>query len=578
MQPVKSSRIVELHYLSSEPREAATIANSFAENFIRMNNERRANVTRYAKEFLETELENARQRLEESELKLVEYAKNKAIYSTDDRQSLVSRKLQQLNEELTKAESQRILAENAYLKSSISNADDRVQKSPLIQALKQARLDLLREYQEKLGIYKPEYPQMITLRERIDQTERELNQEIEREKMTGEEVLYAHYKTARSNEQALREELEKTKGELLVSRDNSIGYNTLSREAETNRELYDGLLQRYKEVSVAGQAAPNDVSIVDPALVPYRTYSPNLRSSLMIALGGGVFLGIVVAFLADFFDPRLRSPETLDKQLGIPLLAGIPRAARRLWRKPDYATLALNQPDSPVAEAYRNLLTQLQFNADDELLQSICITSTVSGEGKSTLALNLAETMGQSGKRVLLIDADLLNPKLHRPIGLDNSVGLADFLAGTRKLRDVICKVPNGHYQFISAGQGGSSGNLLSSLRMKRLLLVLEHSQRFDHIIVKAPPLMGFKDAQILANAAQSTLLVSRINLTRKNALNKACQQLVCAHAYLLGTAVFTDAKDKGQSYYDRYYRRPGRQGKSLPKGKNRKRLSGQVV
>jgi len=552
VQPVKNSRLVTLHYVSTDPEMAAIIVNSFATNFISMNIQRRTNATAYAKTFLENQLELAKSKLEDSETRLIAYAKNKRIFSLDDKQDLISGKLQRLNEALTEAEARRIAAENLYRNTDASAGQGRVRDSQLIQRLKERRLELMNEYQDKVQIYRPDFPSVLALRRQLDEVEAQLDQEITQEVSTSAAMLKSAYMASRGDEEAIRAELERYKQELLLNRDKSIGYNTLSREVETNRELYDGLLQRFKEVSVAGYAEPNTVSIVDPATIPWATNSPNLPLSLLIGLGGGLVLGMIAAFLLDFLDDRIHDTVELDQSLGLPLLGSIPMSRSRL-RPDQFALMSHDQPRTPIAEAFRTLKTNLLFASRGEFPRVVAITSAGPSEGKTTTAINLATSLAQQGKTVLLIDGDLRCPALHKRLKLDKQPGLINFLMGEVKLKQTILQTGIPHIKVIQAGdQPVTHQEVFSREKIGLMLQILTQSTVFDHLILDCPPVMGFGDALILGNCADATLLTLQVDKTCKRPLANAYKRLIQAHSNVAGAVIFSHADRLNEGYY--YY------------------------
>ncbi|MFN3786077.1 MAG: GumC family protein, partial [Thiothrix sp.] len=435
--PVKNSQIVTVHYDSPSPEMAANVANALANGYIAMNLERRSESTDYARKFLDEQLIQAKSKLEESESKLVQYAKDKAIFNTNDKQSIVARKLDELNAALTEAEKDRISAESEYKQAEASASLDRVQGSSVIQQLKSAKAKLQADYQEKLQIYKPDYPLMQQLREQISELSQEIARESSLERNTAQSALKSKFMAAKQKEDQLRAEVEKYKQELLVTQDKSIGYNTLQREVETNRQLYEGLLQRVKEVNVAGLAESNNVAIVDPAIVPFEVHKPNIKLNIALGLVLGLFLGTVTALLLEFLDDRIKTSDDIERLLSVPMLGIAPNSGKGS-KQDNYALLTVEKPTSAVAEAFRSLRTNLMFATRAGAPRVLNVTSTDASEGKTSTIVNLATAFAQAGKSVLLVDADLRKPTLHKHFRLDNSKGFANYLVGQATLADIV--------------------------------------------------------------------------------------------------------------------------------------------
>lgn len=556
--PVKNSRIVTIHYDDSNPEMAASIANGLADSYITMNLERRADSTAYARNFLNEQLIQAKSKLEESESRLVQYAKDKAIFNTNDKENLVATKLSELHAALIEAEKERIAAESEYKEAEASKSLDRVQSSAVIQQLKSTKAELQADYQEKLKIYKPDYPLMQQLQQQIDELNQEINREASLERSTAQGALKSAFLAAKQKEDKLRAEVEKYKKELLNTQDKSIGYNTLQREVETNRQLYEGLLQRVKEVSVAGLAETNNVSVVDPAIVPFKVHKPNTQLNLALGAVAGLFLGIVAAFLLEFFDDRIKTTEDLEKVLPVPML-GIAPNPGKMAKQQSYALMTIEKPTSGVAEAFRSLRTNLMFSTRTGAPKILNVTSADAGEGKTSTTINLATAFAQAGKSVLLVDGDLRKPTLHKHFRLDNSKGFANYLIGQDILEDVVQPtfIPE-VYVMPSGPLAPNPVELLSSQRLDELVAVANSPDfKYDIIIIDCPPVLGLADALVIGNRTHATLMVAAWNQTRKRPLQAAFSRLRQAHAHIIGV-VMTKAKgsssDSYYYHYDHYY------------------------
>lgn len=550
--PVKNSQIVKVNYDSTDPGLAATIANALADNYIKMNLERRVDAASYAEEFLTEELVQAKSRLEESEAKLVEYAKEASIFQTGDEksQSLTAQKLTAINTSLTEAESDRIDAQSKFVQAQRTMGVSKVLDNPTVQELKRSVVELESDYQEKLQVYKPGYPLMVQLKRQINEFKLQISNETNRITSAVEGDLRSNFLAAQEREEKLRAELETQKQGLLLLRDKSIGYNTLLREVETNRSLYEGLLQRIKEVGVAGGVGANNVSVLDPAVVPYKKHKPNTKMNL--ALGGvlGLFLGMVVAFLLEFLDDRIKSSDELERILGLPLLGMTPVLK---GSDPTVHSLAtFEQPASATAESFRSLRTNLLFASREGTPKVLALTSALPSEGKSSTCLNLATAFAQSNKRVLLIDADLRKPTIHKRLKLDNSIGLSNVLTGQESPEAVIQESKIQGVSVITAGPlSPNPAELLSSERFQDLFDLVPGT--FDLIILDCPPVMGLADALILSNRASATVVVSAFSQSRKRSLQDANRRLRQAHANLIGF-IFTKVKTGGGYGYNYEY------------------------
>ena len=547
VEPVKNSRLVRVEFDSPSATEAAAVANAIANNFIAVNLERRYEAASYAKEFLEQQLVQMRATLEESERRFAAYARDREIVNVENRLEIMLNKLREMNNTLVEAEADRFEAEADYqemLEASRGGAPD-ILASEVIQTLKERRIALKAEYEENLKVFKPGYPKMQRLQSQID----ELTEEIARETAAIAEGVKARYEARVREEVQLRQRIQEVKNEALALQDRSTDYETLKRELETNRELYDGLLQRMKEVGVAAGVGENNISIVDAAHVPLEPYKPSLKKNVAIAVALGLFLGVGLAFLLEALDDSLKGREAVERIVGSPVLSLVPYAAPQEYGlgQTELPLLAFKDPTSAVAEATRSLRTALLFSTETGAPRILHFTSASPGEGKTTTAVSTAITFAQAGGKVLIIDADLRNPSLHRAFSLPNSTGLTNHLAGGAEVADVAQPTQvKGLFTITSGPLPPNPVELLSTSKMADLLSLA--MERFDQVIVDGPPVIGLADALVLANLSKATILVVEAGGTRTRELEDAVRRLSQANAHLIG-AVMTKVGRRGQSY-----------------------------
>ena len=555
VEPVRNSRLVKLYYDSPNPQQAAAILNTLVKNYINMNMERRFDASTYARNFLQERLQQVKVKLEESERDLVAFARQQQIISVgpDDKQNIVSQDLAATATALAEAEKKRVDAEANYrqVMGARGQGLSQVLDSKIIQTLKESKAKLETQYQENLSIYKPAYPAMVQLRNQISQVDAMINQEISNIRA----AVTASYEAARSAESLLRNRLEQIKQDLLSLQDRSIQFNILRREVDTNRQLYDGLLQRFKEVGVAAGIGTNNISVVDEAKVPRWPYKPNLQLNALLALVLGLLGGVGLAFLFEHLDDTFRRPEELEKLLGLPVLGVIPRTLLARGESRPMALAGHDDPRSAFAEAYRSVRTALQFSTASGVPRLLTVTSAMAGEGKSTTALSLAIQFAQSGKRTLLIEADLRKPSLHRTLNLDNQVGLTNYLAGGEAQPVDIAK-PTHITNLFAIPSGPLPPNpvdLLSSARMVELLSLA--AGKFDQVILDSPPLLGLADALLIGNLCEGTLLTVEMGSTPRGYVLGALKRLRGARVHVLG-AILTklEARAGAYGYYRSYY------------------------
>jgi capsular exopolysaccharide synthesis family protein len=542
VSPIRNSRLVKVTFSHPNADMALRVANGLAEAFIASNLERKYDASSYARKFLEERLQQLKVKLEESEAQLVAYAQKQGIINLDDRQSLKGNDLASINAKLQDARNDRIRLEQLWLQAQKAGGLGLTQilGDPTIQENRKLRSQLAADYQQKLGLYKPAFPAMVRLKAQIQ----ELDDQAKLAAGAIKASIQAQFEAAKSAEAELAQQLEATKTDVLDQRSRSIQYNILQREVDTNRTLYDGLLQRYKEIGVAGGVGTNNISVVDRAERPSSPSSPKLLVNMMMALVAGTALGVAGAFGLEFTDDTFKSPEDVESGLAMPVVGVIPKPKSGVS-----VSEAAQDARSGMSEAYRSLRTALQFASAEGFPRTLVVTSSRPSEGKSTTCVSLATTLTQIGMKVLLVDADLRNPSLHKHLALTNESGLSNYLAGAKLPQEVAQNTRTNHLTFISAGPlPPNPAELLAGSRFTSLLGLATES--FDVVIVDSPPIMGLADAPLLAGVVSGTLLVVAANETRREAAKVAVKRLHFARASIIGAVLSKfDAAQVGYGY-----------------------------
>ncbi|HEX6860395.1 MAG TPA: polysaccharide biosynthesis tyrosine autokinase [Caulobacteraceae bacterium] len=549
--PVQRSRLVSVGFSAPDPNIAARVANSLAENFIQSNLDRRFESSAYARQFLEQRLAQTRAKLEETERQLVAYAQNQEIIDlpvgdesggpSGQTQSLTASNLQALNAALASAKANRIKAEqrwqSARANTSGAGLPD-VLNNPTVQTLTAERAALESEYQQKLEVYKPDYPEMQQMRVRIEG----LNRQIASEVANIRNSLRTQYEVAAAEEAAFNSQVNGLKHSVLDLRGRSIQYDILQREVDTNRSLYDGLLQRYKEVGVIGGLSTNNVSIVDQAQVPGHPSKPEPVKNMLAALLLGLVAGVGLAFLLEMFDESINAPQDVEAKLGLPLLGAIPRLERGVT-----PIEALDDIRSAFAEAYYSVQTALQFSTEHGLPRTMLISSARPSEGKSTSATAIARYLARLGSRVLLVDGDLRNPSLHRLMQSAGGAGLSNYLSSGGTLTELIQATETPNLSFMPSGPvPPSPAELIAGPRVTELLR--EARELFDIVVIDGPPVMGLADAPLLASRVEGTVMVVEAGGTGRNVVRTAVRRLRVGRARLLGV-ILTKFESRRTSY-----------------------------
>lgn len=539
VQPVRSSRIVRVSYDSPSPRYAQEVANGAVTAFVEMNLERSYAASSHARKFLEERLQDLKLKLEESERKLVDYAEEKDILTTGDDRTLTITNLEDANSALSAASKERLKQELTWNQIKDAKQLPQAFETDAVAKLRSKRADLMILYQDKLKLFKPGYPDMVQLRAQITELDNQIDREVARIK----ESLQLQYAAAVEEQKSLEQQVAELKREVSDYQERSIDYTILKREVDTNRSLYEGLLQRYKELSVAGGGGnPSNISVLDEALRPGAPYKPNLKLNLSFALFFGIMAGGLAAFAREFIDDSFSTPEEVEQGLGLPLLGVIPDV--------DDADLvdAMEDLRSPINEACRSLRTALQFSTSGGVPKTLMVTSSRPAEGKSFTAFSIARHFALLGMQVLLIDADLRKPSLHKRLGCIGHRGLSNCLVGNATPPEVLQRTDYPNLEFMPAGAlPPDPTELLASSRMASLLALA--SEKYDLVVIDSAPVGGMADAPVLSNFADGCLLVIHAHKAPRTGVTNALKRLHFARADVLGAVLNRfDAKLSGYS------------------------------
>jgi succinoglycan biosynthesis transport protein ExoP len=542
VRPVAGSRLVDISYTDPNPARAQRVANAVADAYIASNLDKRFQANAYAKTFLEDQLKQLKLRLETSEKALLDFAQKEQIVVLSEKSSIAENNLAAANAAFGTLTSERIKNEQLWRQIDTTDAINLPQflTNAVIDGLRAKRNALVTEYQEKLETFKPGYPAMVQINNKIKETDRQLATEVKAIK----DSYKAAFDASARQESEMKERIEVLRNEALDLQKRLIEYNILKREVETNRSLYEGLLQRYKQVDVAAGVTANNVFIVDSAQMPGAPSSPRLSRALLLSVALGLGAGLAAAYVLEQLDDKVRSAEELEQITGLAILGIIPKVA-----KSEAADEALADPRSPLSEAYRSLCTSLQFSSEKGLPKTIAVTSTSPSEGKSITSLAVARHFATLGQKVLLIDADLRNPSLHTRMGLDNSIGLSNYLTGACEPPETFQRTQIPNLAFMATGPlPPNAADLLGGTRIHSLLSV--GLDVFDLIVVDGPPVMGLADAALLASATSATLFVAGAGQAPSGAVRGALKRLQFTRSHVVG-AVLTkfDAKSAGYGY-----------------------------
>ena len=419
-----------------------------------------------------------------------------------------------------------------------------------VQQLKGQLADLQRQQAqmgERLG---EKHPDMIKLNSAIQNTQARLDGEIAKVV----QAVQNEFLSAQAQERSLAAALEGQKADALALNRKGIEYGVLRREAESNRQIYEALMQRSKETGISGELKTSNVRVVDHAEVPQQPVRPAKALNLLLGLLGGLLAGVGLAFFVDYLDDRIKNPEEIRRYLGLNFLGLVPGLTVKYEKN--------GRPSTPsselllgMGEAFRGIRTNVTFATAENGMRSLIVTSTQPGEGKSVVANNLAVSLAQTGQRVLLVDTDLRKPRQHDLFNLPQEPGLSNLLAGQSKPTDAVRQsgVPN-LWVLPSGTIPPNPAELLGSPRCKGLLAVL--GQHFDWLVLDSPPVMAVTDASVIAHWTTGVVFVVGCDQVTRRAVLTAVEQLLAARATILGAVLNRVDVDRNPYYYSHHYKR----------------------
>lgn len=531
--PTRLSRLVNILFTSPDAHFSARVANAWAENFIQTNLERKIQATSYGRNLLQGQLAQLKEKLDQSQRQLVGYASAEKIINlpaqasdgkSSSERSIVADDLAALNSALAQATTDRIQAEARYQQSGRAGASTEALRNQAINSLRQKRAELAADYQRLMTQFEPEYPAAKAIQSQIDQ----LDRSIAREEGRVSGSLLADYREAQDREQSLQKKVEQLKVNYLDLRRRSIQYNIYQQEVDTNRALYDGLLQRFKEIGVAGGVGINNIAVVDPADVPQRPSSPRLMVNLFLSLLAGFGLGGLLAFGLEQIDEAIADPAEVERRLGLPLLGSVPKLESGTPKE------AMLDRKSEMVDAYLAIHTNLGFTTEHGVPRSLAVTSTRPAEGKSTTALALATTLARAKRNVILVDGDMRSPSVHHLGGVDHDRGLSNFLAGQDEIDSLI--FPMQDLGFVAMTAGPIPPNAAELLTGNRLpLLISRLLETYDHVVIDSPPVMGLADAPLIASRVEAVIYAVESHGIRSSIVKTALSRLAAANARIVG-------------------------------------------
>jgi capsular exopolysaccharide synthesis family protein len=570
VQPVPSTRLIQVSYTHPDPRFATEVTNALVKTFIEENFRTKYDSASQTSDWLSRELADLQLKVQTSEEKLVRYQKDHGILGVDEKQNIVTEKLGELNKELTEAQTDRIekeadykLAMNGVAPDSFTKAGpDGRSASGLIDKLREKEAELETQYAMATTEFGSGYPKVTELSNQIKQ----VRAAIESEKTKLQEKMRAEYLAALQRENLLESAFNQQKQEANKLNESAIEYTVLKRDAETNRQLYENLLQRLKEAGVSAGLRSSNIRVVDIARIPTYPISPNVHRGLVLGFLLGLSLAIGLALVLESFDNTVRSIEEIRAVSTFPPLGTIPlqlanagplrkrtmTISAAVEKSGMLALVTYERPKSEAAEAYRALRTSILLSSFGTPPKVILVTSAMPQEGKTTVSANSALVLAQSGSRVLLLDADLRRPGIERLFGVTSHGGLSTLISGSSQFEDTIYPCPEVPSLWIMpAGPiPPQPAELLGSSVMKDH--IARWRKEFDHIIIDTPPCLSVTDAVLLSPEADQVILVARSGQTTRAALRRASDLLLQVNAKVMGIVLNALDLHSAEGYY--YY------------------------
>ena len=550
IEPVAGSKLVDVFFDSTDPAFAQAAANALVDEYVAQNLELKLQSTQNMIAWLDKELEKQDEKVKQSERALANYRERQNALSLDDKQNIVLARLNKLNDDVMVARSKRARAQAQYeqIRSARGQSLDTIQAiatDPDVAAAKAKLSSMQSERARMAERYGDKHPMMQKVNADVAEAQRQYQLAVDRAAI----AMKNDYETAALEEQTFSRSLESAKNDAQDLSKKSVDYNVMERDAKTNRQIYEALLTREKELRVSSNSRQNNVRVTDHAEVPRAPMTPTGRRTWLLSLAVGFVLAVGVAYGLDYMNDTIKTPEDVTRRLRLPFLGLVPSV-----RGDKHPVLASTHVPHDFGESFRALRTSLMAKYPGEGTKIVLVTSAQPLEGKTTTAANIAMALAYGGSRVLLMDADMRRPGLHRPLRLTNDRGLSQMLVGQARVRDVIQRTVDPNLLAITAGKTPPNpSELLASERMKTLLTNLSHGP-FDWIIIDTPPVLAVTDAVILAPAVSGVTFVIGAEMTRRRLAERAIETVMQTRPRYAAVVLNKVDFARNKYYYSRYY------------------------
>jgi capsular exopolysaccharide synthesis family protein len=539
---------------------------------MRMSLEDRFSLTKEAREFLDQKKAELRDRLEKSEAAINDFRRTHGVVSVEKGENIVVDRLVDLNKQLTVARAQRIEAESLYKTVENRNYRDlaEIMKQGLVQQLRSNIASLEAEKVRMGSIFKPDHPKIVELNQQLNAARQAFNSEVG----TVVNGIKSSYAAALAKERALQGEAEQQQQDALKMKELGVNYAVLQEEVNANRSLYESVLKRLSETNVSKDLAVSNMQIAERAAKPLQASAPNVSLYLLASMISGLLLGLGTAFLQEFFNSTVGTPDDVWRSIGLGTLGVVPnlrslgdksavrsaiqgllpsRHVTTDKREAAKSLIISHAPLSMISESYRTIRTSLLLSQSDKPPQVILLTSPSPGEGKTMTSTNLAIALAHDGHSVLLVDGDMRRGTCHAELGLRRADGLSNVLTGGLMLDDSLHPTSvNGLHLLPRGATPPNPSELLGSRKMKDVLQELR--QKFEFILIDSPPILALSDAAVLSVVSDGVLLVFDGQRTSTAYAQRAVERLEMVHARLLGVVLNSvNMDDPHYSYYTEY-------------------------
>lgn len=593
IRPVRNTRLVEVNFSDKDPDFSATVVNTLIDSFIDLNIEARYETTEQASEFLTSQISELRAEVEKKEKELQKYGAEKNIIPLSDTETTIVERLGELNRALTAAQIDRVRKQSYYNEIKVATPDyiPEALNNLLIQNLREEYVNLNRQYTKEAETLRPDHPEMQRLQAELESAKKSLEDETNN-LIKG---AYSDYQTALSKERSLTAVFNRQYQDAIQLNSDAITYNSLKIEVENKKNLLESLYKRQSEAGVAARLRgmrTSNVRIADRAEIPLYPSSPKKMLNIIIALCVGLFVGVCLAFLFEYLDVSVKDLQDVEKYSGLPTLGIVPAFSengylrrygyegklnkkKKMGKATAASQLALREayphkkekvkeiksvdlithfsPKSLFSENYRTIQTTLLLSSSGADLKSMVITSSLPLEGKTTTLSNLAVTLAQEDKNVVIVDSDLRKPKQHKLFKTKNLYGLANYLTSDVTFKDLIKVTPIPNLFLINAGPvPANPSKLLGSDKMATFIENLKHS--FDYVLFDSPPIMALPDALVLGPKTDGVILVVWGGKTSRVALRQAKDKLDQLNIRTLGVILNNVSLEDQDFYYKQYY------------------------